>query len=108
VRYQLPDGRVFGIIASTTTPFCAACDRSRVTADGVWYRCLYAVDGTDLRSPLRAGATVADMTALVAGVWSQRTDQGAVDRVGTSERDVSVPVALLRRDPHLEMHTRGG
>jgi cyclic pyranopterin phosphate synthase len=108
VRYQLPDGRVFGIIASTTTPFCAACDRSRVTADGVWYRCLYATDGTDLRTPLRAGASVAELTLLIADIWSQRADQGAVDRVGAPARDVSVPVALLRRDPHLEMHTRGG
>ena len=108
VRYQLPDGRVFGIIASTTTPFCDACDRSRVTADGVWYRCLYAADGTDLRSPLRAGATTEEMAALLAAVWSARDDQGAVDRLGSVQREASVPVTLLRRDPHLEMHTRGG
>jgi cyclic pyranopterin phosphate synthase len=108
VRYQLPDGRVFGIIASTTTPFCDACDRSRVTADGVWYRCLYANDGTDLRTPLRAGASIDEMAALLADVWSQRTDQGAVDRLGAPSREASVPVTLLRRDPHLEMHTRGG
>src|SRR5438552_1028000 len=52
-RYRLPDGTVFGIIASTTAPFCATCDRSRLTADGVWYLCLYALRGTDLREPLR-------------------------------------------------------
>jgi GTP 3',8-cyclase len=108
VRYQLPDGRVFGIIASTTTPFCDACDRSRVTADGVWYRCLYATDGTDLRSPLRAGASTESLAALIADTWSQRADQGAVERLGVTQRDASVPVTLLRRDPHLEMHTRGG
>jgi cyclic pyranopterin phosphate synthase len=108
VRYQLPDGRVFGIIASTTTPFCAACDRSRVTADGMWYRCLYATDGTDLRSPLRAGSSVDELAHLIGDVWSQRADQGAVDRVGSLHREASVPVTLLRRDPHLEMHTRGG
>jgi cyclic pyranopterin phosphate synthase len=111
VRYELPDGRVFGIIASTTTPFCAACDRSRVTADGMWFRCLYAVDGTDLRSPLRAGASREDLAALIASVWSERADQGAVDRLTTGTtgaRGASVPVTLLRRDPHLEMHTRGG
>lgn len=108
VRYQLPDGRIFGIIASTTTPFCAACDRSRVTADGVWYRCLYAVDGTDLRTPLRAGASVDEMTALITRTWAARADQGAVDRANAPRRGASVPVTLLRRDPHLEMHTRGG
>ncbi len=109
IRYQLPDGRIFGIIASTTTPFCDACDRSRVTADGVWYRCLYAADGTDLRAPLRGGASVEEMTELLATTWAQRADQGAVDRLNAGgRREASVPVTLLRRDPHLEMHTRGG
>src|SRR5690606_27618946 len=49
-RFRLADGTVFGIIASTTRPFCRACDRSRVTADGMWYLCLYATAGTDLRA----------------------------------------------------------
>src|SRR2546427_8836393 len=47
-RFVLPDGTTFGIIASTTTPFCATCDRSRLTADGMWFLCLYATEGTDL------------------------------------------------------------
>ena len=38
-RYRLPDGMTFGIISSTTEPFCDACDRSRLTADGLWYLC---------------------------------------------------------------------
>ncbi len=50
-RYRLPDGTVFGIISSTTEPFCSDCDRSRLTADGLWYLCLYAARGTDLRGP---------------------------------------------------------
>ena len=56
-RFRLPDGLVFGIISSTTEPFCQACDRSRLTADGLWYLCLYAPTGTDLRRVLRAGAS---------------------------------------------------
>ena len=44
-RYRLPDGTIFGIISSTTEPFCASCDRSRLTADGMWYLCLYAQRG---------------------------------------------------------------
>ena len=56
-RYRLPDGTVFGIISSTTEPFCAQCDRSRLTADGMWYLCLYATRGIDLRAALRGGAT---------------------------------------------------
>jgi GTP 3',8-cyclase len=49
-RYRLPDGTVFGIISSTTEPFCRQCDRSRLTADGMWYLCLYATHGIDLRA----------------------------------------------------------
>ncbi len=54
-RFFLPDGTVFGIIASTTAPFCSRCNRSRLTADGQWYRCLYATSGTDLRGPTARG-----------------------------------------------------
>jgi cyclic pyranopterin phosphate synthase len=43
-RYQLPDGTTFGIIASTTDPFCRSCDRSRLTADGMWFLCLYGAE----------------------------------------------------------------
>lgn len=104
-RYALPDGTTFGIVASTSTPFCASCDRSRVTADGVWFGCLYAPSGTDLRTPLRSGARIDE---LVAALWRSRDDQGAVDRLAAAERSTAVPVELLKRDPHLEMHTRGG
>ena len=55
-RFELPDGTTFGIISSTTAPFCSSCDRSRLTADGMWYLCLYAARGIDLRAPLRRGA----------------------------------------------------
>ncbi|MFY9552304.1 MAG: GTP 3',8-cyclase MoaA, partial [Thermoanaerobaculia bacterium] len=41
-RFRLSDGTTFGIIASTTAPFCRSCERSRLTADGLWYLCLYA------------------------------------------------------------------
>ncbi|HWC73806.1 MAG TPA: GTP 3',8-cyclase MoaA, partial [Gemmatimonadales bacterium] len=41
-RFRLPDGTTFGIVASTTAPFCRSCDRSRLTADGNWLLCLYA------------------------------------------------------------------
>src|SRR5204863_152566 len=76
-RFRLPDGTVFGIIASTTAPFCADCDRSRLTADGLWYLCLYAMRGIDLRGPLRGGASNAQLKALITGGWSARTDRGA-------------------------------
>jgi len=107
-RFALPDGTTFGIIASTTAPFCRTCDRSRVTADGVWYMCLYARHGLDLRGPLRRGATPAELTALIEGGWRGRTDRGAEQRLELADQRSFVPVNSLRKDPHLEMHTRGG
>lgn len=107
-RYRLPDGTVFGIIASTTAPFCADCDRSRLTADGLWYLCLYAQQGTDLRAPLRAGASADELAALITGHWEARRDRGAEDRLALRERAPLLEIARLKRDPHLEMHTRGG
>jgi cyclic pyranopterin phosphate synthase len=107
-RYRLPDGTVFGIIASTTAPFCADCDRSRLTADGLWYLCLYAMRGIDLRGPLRGGAGDAQLAALITGAWTARTDRGAEDRLALGTRTPLVQIGGLKRDPHLEMHTRGG
>jgi cyclic pyranopterin phosphate synthase len=107
-RFLLPDGAVFGIIASTTAPFCARCNRSRLTADGQWYRCLYATKGTDLRGPLRAGESSAAMAALISGAWNARDDRGAERRKSERFRGAFVGLDELRRDPHLEMHTRGG
>ena len=107
-RYRFPDGTVFGIISSTTQPFCAACDRSRLTADGLWYLCLYARRGTDLRKPLRDGASIEELRALIGTVWNQRTDRGAEDRLAFRDRAPLIPIETLKRDPHLEMHTRGG
>jgi cyclic pyranopterin phosphate synthase len=107
-RFALPDGTVFGIISSTTDPFCGSCDRSRLTADGLWYLCLYAAQGVDLRAALRAGATPDDLSARISDLWRQRTDRGAEDRLALGERRAFVPLTDLRKDPHLEMHTRGG
>jgi len=107
-RFLLPDGTIFGIISSTTEPFCASCDRSRLTADGVWLLCLYAATGTDLRRPLRAGASRQDLQRLIEAVWSVRADRGAEERLGMDRQTTLVPIRSLKRDAHLEMHTRGG
>jgi GTP 3',8-cyclase len=107
-RFALPDGTVFGIISSTTDPFCGSCDRSRLTADGLWFLCLYAARGVDLRGVLRAGATSGELTERISAVWQARTDRGAEDRLALGDRRAFVPLTDLRKDPHLEMHTRGG
>jgi cyclic pyranopterin phosphate synthase len=107
-RFALPDGTIFGIIASTTTPFCKSCDRSRLTADGLWYLCLYAQSGMDLRKMLRAGSSAEDLAARICSVWGARADRGAELRAATGHRGVFIGIDQLRQDPHLEMHTRGG
>ncbi len=110
-RHILPDGTVFGIIASTTTPFCQTCDRSRLTADGTWYLCLYALRGIDLRGPLRGGASKETIKSMIVNGWTKRRDRGAEERKElevAGARGVLVPIDGLRKDPHLEMHTRGG
>jgi cyclic pyranopterin phosphate synthase len=108
-RFVLKDGTVFGIISSTTAPFCATCDRSRLTADGMWYLCLYAATGIDLRGPLRRSESHDDLRRRIADVWRGRNDRGAEQRLALGERRAFVPVQdVLKRDPHLEMHTRGG
>lgn len=107
-RFVLPDGRVFGVIASTTAPFCADCDRARLTADGVFYTCLYATDGLALRPPLRRGDAPDAIAGAIASRWTRRADRGAEERLALRDRGAFVPVAALRADPHLEMHKRGG
>jgi cyclic pyranopterin phosphate synthase len=107
-RYRLPDGLTFGIIASTTRPFCRTCDRARLTADGVLLLCLYAQHGTDLRRPLRAGASHETMLNLIRAVWQGRADRGAEERRALRQRGAFIPLSILKKDAHLEMHTRGG
>jgi GTP 3',8-cyclase len=108
VRFRLPDGTIFGIIASTSRPFCRTCDRARLTADGVFLLCLYAQHGTDLRRPLRAGASAETLLRLIRAVWETRADRGAEERRATRGRGAYIPISVLKRDAHLEMHTRGG
>jgi cyclic pyranopterin phosphate synthase len=110
-RFVLPDSTTFGIIPSTTAPFCATCDRSRLTADGMWYLCLYATEGIDLRRPLRAGASAKEIKSLIRSVWQARKDRGAEERKELEQigvRGKLIEVEQLREDPHLEMHARGG
>jgi GTP 3',8-cyclase len=69
-----------GIIASVTRPFCQACDRTRLTADGQLRSCLFSVGETDLRTPLRAGATDEELAALWREtMWRKAAGHGIDD-----------------------------
>lgn len=107
-RWRLAEGTTFGIISSTTAPFCSSCDRSRLTADGTWYLCLYARTGIDLRGLLRSGISDQDLLDRVARVWRERTDRGAEERLALKNRGTLANADELAADPRLEMHTRGG
>ena len=108
-RFRLASGQHFGIIASTTQPFCGQCDRARLTADGTFFTCLYATEGLNLRDALRSGADAQALKTLIADRWAQRSDRGAEQRLQL--RDARGPLRNaheMRRDPLLEMHVRGG
>ena len=76
MRYRFADGEgEIGVIASVTKPFCGDCTRMRLSPEGQMVTCLFAASGTDLRAPLRAGATDEEMEAIIRGVWSGREDR---------------------------------
>jgi cyclic pyranopterin phosphate synthase len=67
-RWRYVDGRgAFGVISSVSDNFCSTCDRVRLTADGAFRACLFATEETDLRGPLRAGASDDELADLVRG-----------------------------------------
>jgi GTP 3',8-cyclase len=80
-RYRYRDGGgEIGVIASMTQPFCGDCSRLRLSADGQLYTCLFATVGTDLRGPLRAGASDQELQQLVRQLWQQRADRYSEQR----------------------------
>ena len=75
-RYRYRDGGgEIGVIASVTQPFCGDCTFFRVTAAAEIYTCLFSGRGTDLRGPIRSGATDEELAEIVTGVWSVRSDR---------------------------------
>ena len=73
-RYK-DDGGEIGVITSVTNPFCSDCTRLRLSPEGSVYTCLFSDQGTDLRSPLRTGATDYELRRLIIGLWQNRVDR---------------------------------
>ncbi|MCZ6485832.1 MAG: GTP 3',8-cyclase MoaA [Acidobacteria bacterium] len=73
-RYRDGSGEI-GLIASVTQPFCSDCTRSRLSADGFLYTCLFATKGHDLRKLLRNGTSDEEISQAVASIWGTRTDR---------------------------------
>jgi cyclic pyranopterin phosphate synthase len=75
-RYRYVDGSgEFGVISSVTQPFCGACTRARLSAEGKLYTCLFAIRGHDLRAVIRGGASDEELAAAVQAVWGNRSDR---------------------------------
>ena len=75
-RYRYRDGSgEFGVISSVTQPFCGACTRARLSAEGKLYTCLFAIRGHDLRALVRGGASDDELAAAVQTVWGNRSDR---------------------------------
>jgi cyclic pyranopterin phosphate synthase len=100
-RYLYEDGKgEIGFISSVTEPFCGSCHRARLSSDGQLFTCLFATAGTDLRQPLRDGASDVELATIIHDVWSRRADRYSEQR------------ALLLRDGReiqkMEMYYIGG
>ncbi len=75
-RYEFVDGQgEIGFISSITQPFCSSCTRGRLSTDGKIFTCLFADHGTDLKRPLRQGASDEELLELIGGIWTQREDR---------------------------------
>ena len=75
-RYRYRDGSgEIGVIASVTRPFCGACTRARLSADGSLYTCLFATTGHDLRALVRGDAGDEEIAAALGGIWRERADR---------------------------------
>ena len=92
-RYRDGQGEI-GVISSVTQPFCGACTRARISAEGKLYTCLFAGEGHDLRTALRSGGAD-DLDELVAGVWRRRTDRYSELRAGATPKPARVEMSHI-------------
>jgi len=100
-RYAYADGSgEIGFVSSVTAPFCGDCHRARLSSEGSLYTCLFASQGTDLRGPLRAGASDAELLERLRGTWRNR-----IDRYSEQRQALRAGEHPLRK---IEMHYIGG
>jgi cyclic pyranopterin phosphate synthase len=99
-RYRFVDGEgEVGFISSVSQPFCGDCTRARLSSEGILYTCLFATHGTDLRGPLRAGASDEELLDMIRGIWGARDDRYSEQRKALGRK---------RSDKKIEMYYIGG
>jgi cyclic pyranopterin phosphate synthase len=95
-RYRYRDGSgEIGVIASVTRPFCGACTRARLSADGSLYTCLFATSGHDLRALVRGGASDREIAAAVGGIWRAREDRYSERRSAATKKLAKVEMSYI-------------
>ena len=94
-RYRLPQGGEVGLITSVTEPFCGDCTRARLSADGHLYTCLFASKGLDLLTPMREGASDADLLTLIESCWMLRDDRYSEIRTESSPSQTRVEMSYI-------------
>jgi cyclic pyranopterin phosphate synthase len=101
IRWRYRDGGGYlAVVASISAPFCGDCNRLRITADGVAYRCLFAATGSDLKPWLRPSLNATGLAAAMAQLWQTRQDRYSEER---SSQPATGPAAA-----HAEMAYLGG
>ncbi|MCH8879733.1 MAG: GTP 3',8-cyclase MoaA [Planctomycetes bacterium] len=95
-RWRYVDGGgEIGVISSISAPFCGACTRARLSADGQLYTCLFATHGHDLRGALRRGATDEEISTMIASVWRGRDDRYSELRTAESLEREKVEMSYI-------------
>ena len=101
-RYKDGSGEI-GVISSVSQPFCGSCTRARLTLDGSLVTCLFATGGTDLRGPMRDGASDSELLEQIAGVWKVRADRYSDERSANTDLEGHV-----KPSAKIEMYHIGG
>lgn len=83
------------MIASVTQPFCGACTRARLSADGKLYTCLFDARGHDLRGLLRGDATDQELTTHIRSIWANRSDRYSELRQAASQRRPKIQMSYI-------------
>jgi len=87
-RYRYKDGSgEIGFINSVTQPFCGSCTRMRLSPEGQIFTCLFGTQGTDLRDPMRSGATDDEIEQIIRNTWGNRIDRYSEIRTSLTEED---------------------
>jgi GTP 3',8-cyclase len=96
LRYQYKDGAgEIGIIASVTMPFCGDCSRMRLSPEGQIFTCLFAKEGIDLKTPMRTGASDAELLELVSQTWNKRKDRYSEQRTEATSKGDKVEMYFI-------------